>query len=197
MNTTLIGAGSTVLVAVLALLGVWLTTRGTRKVAEEQREVDDGQLAVAKRAQLAEAEAQLRTQTALEHQQLVTNLSDQYDRLVQRIGAMEAREEEQRERVHHLEVENGDLRHHAVDCTRKTDELARRIDDYARRYGVAVRYVRALHDWMSEHLPGDLKPPSPPEGLAFDLEDPMHASDDPPPLGWPPRGPGPGRTVGP
>ena len=181
MSDAWVQALSLIVVNVLVLIGGFATLRQNRKAAAESTAVTRDTLEVTKR------------------EALVDNLSEQLDRLWPRLERMDERDAQQRERIDHLETENRDLRHHTVTCAENVDELRRRIDDYADRYRVAVIYVRKLHQWMTEHLahlPGDVRPPAPPEGLAFDLADPMQ-SEHTPPAGWPPRRAGTARRIDP
>lgn len=175
---------------VVALIGAWallITSRQSRRATAE--------------SVAATSEAQLEAARIKDREALVTQQGEALDRLWKRVEQLEvaAQAAQERaaahgERIVHLERENADLRQHTVECADNVADLRQRIEDYAHRYREAVQYVRRLHDWMAEHLPIGLKPPDPPEGLAFDLADPMQAPT--PPDGWPPRGEGPARRLG-
>ena len=122
---------------------------------------------------------------------LVNQLSEQLDKLWPRLEAMDKTIDAQRdaadidrERIRHLETENGQLRHDASRAGDHLEKFGARLDDYVARYRSAILYVVQLRSFMEKYLPVGIVMPLPPEGLMFDLADPVE-STKPLPDGWP------------
>lgn len=180
-----------VVVALISLYGVVYTARQGRSAAAESARREAA--GVTEAARIRDREV------------LVEQLSDQLDKLWPRLEKMDKTIDQQREqiatqhtelheghqRITQLERENADLRQHYIVCGENVEKMNARLDDYVGRYRVAISYVAQLRAFIAAHLPDDAATllPHPPEGLQFDLNDPMHTSPDPPPPGWPrPRG---------
>ena len=92
-----------------------------------------------------------KTETVKGLETLVVQQGAQLEKLWPRLEQMERDGEEDRKRIGMLE---------------------RRLEDYARRYRAAVRYVVQLRAFINEHVPG-AAPPPPPEAFQTDWDEPL------------------------
>lgn len=172
MSPEVLVALGSVVVAIVTTAGVYYTARQSRRAGEQQARVTEQVAFTQDRAEL------------------VDQLSAQLDRLWPRLEQMDTMIEAQREQIEdgrgkigQLERERAELVEHVGTCETRVTRMEQVMRDYVERYRTAVAYVRQLHDFMAQHLPGDLVPPEPPESLATDLANPVERGDAPP--SWP------------